>query len=354
MNSSPKEKKSNLKNKNSNKNLPIKNSVNNDKNQNNNNINNGNNNNNNINNLSETTTNPNCTQDKSLFSTPTERIYIGKYIGGQKNGQGKLLLPNESEYEGNFKNNVFDGYGVFKSKSYNYWGNFTEGKKNGKGKYEDLIKETIYEGDFIDDKKEGYGEEKKSDGTIYRGYFKNGLKDGKGTLILQKGNSENDYIYEGDFKEDKICGIGRIKYNNKDYFGEWKNNEMSGYGVLIDGEVKYYGFFEHNNKEGYGAVFYEDQSFAIIGKWEEDLCEGPGIYIPLNKNINKDVINDNEYIIVGMYKGELISMNLGIEDINTFKSSEDYQEMLNLYKNKFLPDYLKDSKGKNDNNSNKE
>jgi hypothetical protein len=34
-------------------------------------------------------------------------------------------------------------------------------------------------------------------------------------------------------------------------------------------------------------------------------------------------------------------MNLGEEDINTFKSSEDYQEMLDLYKNKFYPDYIK-------------
>ncbi len=98
----------------------------------------------NINNLSEITTNPNFTQDKSLFSSPTEKIYIGKYIGGQKNGQGKLLLPNDSEYEGNFKNNEFDGYGVFKSKAYNYWGNYTEGKKNGKGKFKDLIKIIIF------------------------------------------------------------------------------------------------------------------------------------------------------------------------------------------------------------------
>ena len=135
-----------------------------------NNLNNGGNNAG-INSLSEITTNPNFTPDKPFFSSPTDKIYIGKYIGGQKNGQGKLLLPNDSEYEGNFKNNEFDGYGVFKSKVYNYWGNYTEGKKNGKGKFKDLIKESIYEGEFIDDKKNGYGEEKYSGGTIYRGYL---------------------------------------------------------------------------------------------------------------------------------------------------------------------------------------
>ncbi len=318
-----------------------------------NNLNNGGNNAG-INSLSEITTNPNFTPDKPFFSSPTDKIYIGKYIGGQKNGQGKLLLPNDSEYEGNFKNNEFDGYGVFKSKVYNYWGNYTEGKKNGKGKFKDLIKESIYEGEFIDDKKNGYGEEKYSDGTIYRGYFKNGLKDGKGTLILKNGNNENNFVYEGEFKEDNICGIGRIKYNKKEYFGEWKNNEMSGYGVLIEDQIKYYGYFEHSKKVGYGALFYLGQSYVLIGKWEEDLCEGPSIYLPLNKNNNKDPITDNEYLIVGMYRGEIINMNLGIEDINTFKNSEEYQEMINLYQNKFYPDYLKDAINKNDINSNKE
>lgn len=76
-----------------------------------------------------TNENPIPPQDKSVFSSPSERIYIGKYVGGQKNGPGKLLLPNESEYDGNFKNNEFDGYGVYKTKTYNYYGYFTEGKK---------------------------------------------------------------------------------------------------------------------------------------------------------------------------------------------------------------------------------
>ena len=103
-------------------------------------------------------------------------------------------MPNDSEYEGNFKNNEFDGYGVFKSKSYNYYGNFNKGKMKGKGKYEDLIKGSIYDGEFFDDQKNGYGEEKYSDGSVYKGEFKNGLKDGKGILILKNNNNES-FIY---------------------------------------------------------------------------------------------------------------------------------------------------------------
>ena len=283
------------------------------------------------------------TQEKSLISTKSERIFIGKYSGGQKNGQGKLLLPNDSQYEGNFKNNEFDGYGVFKSKSYNYYGNYIEGKKKGKGKYEDLIKGSTYNGEFSDDKKNGYGEEKYSDGSIYKGEFKDGLKDGRGILIFKSKDSEN-CIYEGEFKKDQICGKGRYKWNNKKvFFGDWENNEISGYGILLDGPVRHIGYFLHNIKDGFGASFYEEQSYVLIGKWEEDLIEGPAILLPLDKNNNKK-INDTIFTkekIVGMYKGEMINMNLGEEDINTFKNSDDYQEMVYLFKNIFYTDFLK-------------
>ena len=305
------------------------------------NIENGRINNITYNNNIEITTNPNITPDKLIITSPTDRIFIGKYIGGQKNGQGKLLLPNDTEYEGNFKNNEFDGYGVFKSKSYNYFGNYTEGKKKGKGKYEDLVKGSTYNGEFSDDQKNGYGEENYNDGSVYKGEYKNGLRDGKGILIL-KGKNKEISIYKGEFKNDQINGKGRFKWpNKKEYYGEWENNEISGYGILVDEQIRHIGYFSHYKKEGYGASFYEGESYVLIGKWKDDLLEGPAIYLQLDKNNsnnNNEIINEK---IVGMFKGEMISMNLCEEDINTFKNSEDYHEMTELYKNKFYPDFIK-------------
>ena len=72
--------------------------------------------------------------------------------------------------------------------------------------------------------KEGYGEERYRDGSIYKGQFKENMKHGKGKLLLQ-GNG--NYGYEGDFKEDKISGKGKFKWNSKkEYIGEWENNEI--------------------------------------------------------------------------------------------------------------------------------
>ena len=128
-------------------------------------------------------TNHKNSSDKS--NSTKESTYIGLYINNQKNGQGKLIMPGQFVYEGNFKDDLFDGYGKYTCKLYNYEGNYSCGKKCGKGKETNLVKNTQYEGYFKDDKKNGFGEEKSSDGTIYIGEFKDDKKHGKGTLILE-------------------------------------------------------------------------------------------------------------------------------------------------------------------------
>ena len=282
----------------------------------------------------------------------SQNIYIGKISDGKRNGKGKLIFPDGSTYEGDFKNNEFDGFGIYKSKSYIYEGNFVKGKMSGKGKYEDLIKETTYEGDFFDDKKNGTGVEKYSNGFIYKGEFKNGIKEGKGTLIL-KNYKNKDKVYTGEFKNNQIHGIGEMKFSSKkDYYGEWVNNEMSGYGMAHDGNLRHFGFFSHNIKEGFGASFYDDQKCVFVGSWEDDLVTGPSILMNLDvedNNVDRIIENEN---IVGTYKGEIIDFKLSEKDINVFKSSEEYQELINLFKSKFYPDYLNctnNNKKKSDN-----
>ena len=58
---------------------------------------------------------------------------------------------------------------------------------------------SIYEGEFKDDMKEGYGIEKYNDGSIYKGYYKQNLKQGFGVLSLKK--EKLNSIYEGELKK---------------------------------------------------------------------------------------------------------------------------------------------------------
>ena len=65
----------------------------------------------------------------------------------------------------------------------------------------------------------------------YIGEFKNGLKNGKGVTFWNNG----DPLYEGDYVNDKPEGFGKGYIDNGDYYiGEWKNGEMDGEGTLYD------------------------------------------------------------------------------------------------------------------------
>ena len=226
--------------------------------------------------------------EKTLPST-RGNTYIGPYKNNQKNGKGKLIVTEQFTYEGNFKDDLFDGYGEYTCKQYTYKGTFLQGKKSGKGTEINLINKIEYKGDFNEDKKNGKGEEKYPDGTIYIGEFKDDKKHGKGKMFL---DGIKSWSYNGEFENDKITGKGKFKWNeHKMYFGSWLNNELSGYGILIDGNTKYIGYFEHNMKNGYGAMFYDSQS-AILGKWENDLIDGYTIVILLNNNFEQNQKNE--------------------------------------------------------------
>ena len=273
--------------------------------------------------------------------------YIGSYINNKKNGKGKLIVPDQFVYEGNFKDDLFDGYGEYTSKSYNYYGNYSCGKKNGNGKEIDLIKKTEYEGEFKDDQKCGYGKEKTDDGSIYIGDFKDNKKHGQGTLIL---SGKEDWSYKGEFRDDKISGLGQFRWNNNmEYIGEWENSELSGYGMLIKENTRHIGYFSHNNKHGFGASFYSNK-YAILGKWKDDLIEGNAIIIPLS-NLSQSNNEDNidNYQVVKTSKGEIIENNLETDEINDFKSSEEFKNMILLYRNKIYPQFLQNIQ-KNNNN----
>ena len=263
---------------------------------------------------------------------------INNENSSKKSPKKKIIkLPNDTIYEGYIINNQFEGYGEYHSPSYNYFGNFSLGKKNGKGKLEDFVKKLEYIGDFKDNMKEGFGEEKYQDGSVYIGQFKQNMKNGTGNLFLDGGKN---YGYSGTFKNDKISGKGKFKWNdNKQYIGEWDNDEISGYGILQEGNIIRIGSFKHNLKEGYGSTFYTDQNFALLGKWEKDFIEGYAILINLYEKNNLE-INDG-IIVVVMNKGEISNMSLDEDELNKFKESNGYKKMITLYEEKFYGDYIK-------------
>ena len=92
----------------------------------------------------------------------------GKWENDEITGKGKINFPDKYVYEGEIKDNLANGVGTLSfsddSRKLEYKGFFTNGKLNGKGEYYGLIEnskykrqEETYKGDFKNGLYDGYG-----------------------------------------------------------------------------------------------------------------------------------------------------------------------------------------------------
>ena len=58
----------------------------------------------------------------------------------------------------------------------------------------------------------------------------------------------------------------------------------------------------------------------------------------LINNNNDDLNNNCQY--VKTLKGEIVQTNLEEDELKKFKSSKEYNDMIDLFKNKIYPDYI--------------
>ena len=92
----------------------------------------------------------------------------------------------------------------------------------------------FYEGDFKNNYYDGYGIYKFPDGGIYEGEWKKGVYEGKGIYKFPDGGS-----YEGEWKNNIYEGKGIFKYaDGRVYEGDFKNNVPHGYGIGKDASGK--------------------------------------------------------------------------------------------------------------------
>lgn len=187
-----------------------------------------------------------------------------------KNGEIiKGKVEGFQSYEGDFKNNKYDGYGDLSGKTDNnkfrYIGNFKAGEFNGKGEYwkyfkfTDTDKENLVEsyeknkdkrevwfksieGDFLNGKPYGKAkirlhilDEKISEKLIYAEYIGEiqGFKrSGYGKCCYTTTNwntiDNNDWYYEGEWKDNKRNGQGEYVRNGLSLKGLWKDDEFVG------------------------------------------------------------------------------------------------------------------------------
>jgi len=89
------------------------------------------------------------------------------------------------------------------------------------------------------------------DGNIYNGDWLNDNKNGEGRMIYS-----NDDVYFGDWLNDKKNGIGIMSYANHDiYEGNWKDDKKNGNGKMIyaNGDI-YTGIWLNDNIQTGGLL----------------------------------------------------------------------------------------------------
>ena len=98
-------------------------------------------------------------------------------------GQGKLTSSSGDVYTGEFQNGLKQGQGkmFFKATGDIYEGEFNNDKATGQGKYTFALECKTYVGRLVEGMPFGYGEMTALNFT-YKGFFKSGLFEGKGTF----------------------------------------------------------------------------------------------------------------------------------------------------------------------------
>jgi hypothetical protein len=135
-----------------------------------------------------------------------------------------------------------------------YEGEWKDGKRNGQGTmiYEDGDQ---YEGEWNDGKLHGQGTYLYKDGDKHVGEYKDGGRNGQGTLTWSDGNK-----YVGEFKDGVMSGQGTYTWpDGRKYVGEWKDGVMNGQGTYTwpDGR-KYVGEWKDDKYDGQGTYTWPD------------------------------------------------------------------------------------------------
>ena len=207
-------------------------------------------------------------EEKELLKYMDEYPFVTKFFS--------IRYPSGEKYSGYYSPDwVKEVFGIQIDKNGSkYVGMFKNGMFEGRGRLI-LHKGDYYEGEFVQNKANGFGKYVNSKGEIYNGYWVDDKQEGEGELILKDGS-----IYQGQFKNGKKNGKGRITWSDNSYYeGDFVNNYYEGYGVyiMINKRKGYLGEWKEGKMHGYGVFFWADGR-SYKGYYEADKKHGYGIY----------------------------------------------------------------------------
>lgn len=105
------------------------------------------------------------------------------------------------------------------------------------------------------------------------------------SIIFEISSNSHGWIYEGDWRNDRRHGYGtlsKISRNGdvrKVYAGDWINGKRHGFGSSWYKDSSYYeGTFRHNKRDGDGLTCYMCDGY-YQGMWSNDQYHGEGMLV---------------------------------------------------------------------------
>jgi hypothetical protein len=157
-----------------------------------------------------------------------------------------------------------------------YKGSYGYGKRNGYGR---LVYENgdVYKGYWKDNLRDGFGAYRyKCNSAKYKGQWVDNKKHGTGTTHFKIGDRitcdwdkdrmvktdegrievRDGTLYVGNIEDCERNGVGTMKYhNNCTYEGKWHHDMRHGYGMIrFDNDCFFEGEFDHDRTSGTGAL----------------------------------------------------------------------------------------------------
>ncbi|KAL2323187.1 hypothetical protein Fmac_027566 [Flemingia macrophylla] len=189
---------------------------------------------------------------------------------------GELLLPNGESYSGSLLGNTPEGHGKYVwSDGCVYEGEWRRGMRNGFGKMQ-WPSGIMYEGEFSGGYIHSTGTYIGPDNLTYKGRWRLNLKHGLGYQVYSNGD-----IFEGSWIQGTPEGPGKYTWANGNvYLGNMKGGRMSGKGTLtwMNGD-SFEGSWLNGMMHGLGVYTWSDGG-CYVGTWTRGLKDGKGTFYP--------------------------------------------------------------------------
>ncbi|KAL6133464.1 hypothetical protein ACLB2K_065699 [Fragaria x ananassa] len=188
----------------------------------------------------------------------------------------ELLLPNSETYAGPLLGNIPEGKGKYLwSDGCVYEGEWRRGMRHGIGKIS-WPSGAVYEGQISGGYMHGAGTYIGSDNLNYKGRWRLNLKHGLGYQVYPNGD-----IFEGSWIQGLPEGPGKYRWQHGNvYLGNMKGGKMSGKGTLTwtNGD-SFEGSWLNGMMHGFGVYTWSDGGF-YVGTWTRGLKDGKGSFYP--------------------------------------------------------------------------